>query len=233
MRRVTFYHLPSIDSFLPVCVLLDVGTRPTKNSLYELWKCGVLSIATLLLGSYPSQLLWRFLQKPFSRGSLRRVRATRYSNSVLSGQLWVLGSVLMLERHLRSYLQTLWLQLRILRQATPVILRISLIPAWPIHSIRRPISWINLLRLKLFHEHLWSSIANRSGRAYVDSLACSQVHSVHTGIRHCLMGLTAMDLSQSIWGANVYCVEVHRPTGPFLVGGPFFGLFRMLKIKVV
>ncbi len=25
--------------FYPVCVLLDVGTKPTGTSIYELWKC--------------------------------------------------------------------------------------------------------------------------------------------------------------------------------------------------
>ena len=35
--RVIYYRM--ILNKLPVCVLLDVGTKPTSTSIYELWKC--------------------------------------------------------------------------------------------------------------------------------------------------------------------------------------------------
>jgi len=28
-----------LDSAFSVCILLDVGTKPTGTSIYELWKC--------------------------------------------------------------------------------------------------------------------------------------------------------------------------------------------------
>jgi chitin synthase len=34
---ISYNHM--ILNLLPVCVLLDVGTKPTGTSIYELWKC--------------------------------------------------------------------------------------------------------------------------------------------------------------------------------------------------
>lgn len=36
--RAIYYRM--VLNKLPVCVLLDVGTKPTSTSIYELWKCG-------------------------------------------------------------------------------------------------------------------------------------------------------------------------------------------------
>jgi chitin synthase len=38
--QVVRNHTTVILNFLQVCVLLDVGTKPTGTSIYELWKCG-------------------------------------------------------------------------------------------------------------------------------------------------------------------------------------------------
>lgn len=54
---------PSKNHGPPVCVLLDVGTKPTGTSIYELWKCRCCLLSYSLLTAMQALIPIRVLEE--------------------------------------------------------------------------------------------------------------------------------------------------------------------------